>query len=86
MDDLSCLIDNAGNMDMQSVTAAKTLSVSDSLLNVIVVRDASIGFLISIGKQISGQEPKPGAVEYWQEREISIVTDPSLVIQGDGEM
>ena len=29
---------------------------------------------------------EPGAVEHWQEREISIVTDPFPVIQGDGEM
>ena len=82
----SCLIDNAGNMGMQSITAAKSLSVSDGLLDVIVMRDASIGSLISIGKQISGREPKPGAVEHWQGREITIECDPPQTVQVDGEV
>ena len=82
----SCLVDNAGNMGMQGVTAAKTLSVSDGLLDVIVVRDASIGSLVAVGKQISGREPKPGAVEHWQGREISINCDPPQTVQVDGEI
>ena len=82
----TCLIDNAGNMGMQSVTAAKSLSVSDGLLDAIVVRDASVGSLVAIGKQISGREPKPGAVEHWQGREFTIDCDPPQTVQVDGEI
>ena len=82
----SCLIDNAGNMGMQNVTAAKSISVSDGLLDVLVVRDASIGSLIAVGKQISGRKPKQGAVEHWQGREITIECDPPQTVQVDGEV
>ena len=82
----TCLIDNAGNMGMQRVTAAKSISVSDGLLDVIAVRDASIGSLVAVGKQISGREPKPGDVEHWQGREITIDCDPPQTVQVDGEI
>jgi diacylglycerol kinase (ATP) len=82
----TCLIDNAGNMGTQRVTADKSISVSDGLLDVIVVRDASVGSLIAVGKQISGHQPKPGAVEHWQGREITIECDPPQTVQVDGEV
>lgn len=82
----TCLIDNAGNMGMQRVTAAKSISVSDGLLDVIAVRDARIGSLVAVGKQISGREPKPGDVEHWQGREITIDCDPPQTVQVDGEI
>lgn len=82
----SCLIDNAGNMGMQNVTASKSISVSDGLLDVILVRDASVGSLIAMGKEMTGREPKPGAVEHWQAREITIECDPPQTVQVDGEV
>ncbi len=82
----TCLIENAGNMGMQRVTAAKSISVSDGLLDVIAVRDASIGSLVAVGKQISGREPKPGSVDHWQGREITIDCDPHQAVQVDGEI
>ena len=82
----TCLIDNAGNMGMQAVTAAKSICVSDGLLDVLTVRDASIGSLIAVGKQILDREPKPGAIEHWQGREISIECDPPQTVQVDGEI
>ena len=85
-DGKTCLIDNAGNMGMQGVTAAKSISVSDGLLDVIVVRDASISSWIAVGDQVLGREPKPGAVKHWQGREIRIECDPPQTVQGDGEI
>jgi diacylglycerol kinase (ATP) len=85
-DGKTCLIDNAGNMGMQGVTAAKTVSVSDGLLDVIVVRDASVGSLVAVGDQILGRKPNPEAVKHWQGREIKIECDPPQTVQGDGEI
>ena len=85
-DGKTCLIDNAGNMGMQGVTAAKSVSVSDGLLDVIVVRDSSVGSLVAIGKQIRGREPKPGTIKHWQGREIKIECDPPQTVQVDGEV
>ena len=51
-----------------------------------VVRDSSIGSLIGVGEQILGREPKPGSIEHWQGREITIDCDPPQTVQGDGEI
>ena len=82
----TCLIDNAGNMGMQGVTAGKSISVSDGLLDVITVRDAKIGSLIAVGKQILDRKPKPGAVEHWQGREITIDCEIPQTVTVDGEV
>ena len=85
-DGKTCLIDNAGNIGMQGMSADKAISVSDGMLDVIVVRDASVSSWIAVGDQILGREPKPGAVKHWQGREISIECDPPQTVQLDGEI
>ena len=85
-DGKTCLIDNAGNIGMQGMSADKAISVSDGMLDVIVVRDASVSSWIAVGDQIIGREPKPGAVKHWQGREISIECDPPQTVQLDGEI
>ena len=82
----TCLIDNAGSLGMQGVTAAKSISVSDGLLDVIVVRDASVSSLIAVGGMILDRDIDTQAVQHWQGREISIECDPPQTVQGDGEM
>ena len=82
----TCLVDNAGSLGMRNVTASKDISVSDGLLDVVVVRDASVGSLLAVGKKIRGKEPNPDAVKHWQGREITIESDPPQPVTGDGEM
>jgi YegS/Rv2252/BmrU family lipid kinase len=84
-DGKTCVIDNAGNMGMQSVTASKKINVSDGLLDVIVVRDAHVGSLIAVGAEIAGHE-RSGAVKHWQGSEITIECDPPQTVQVDGEV
>jgi YegS/Rv2252/BmrU family lipid kinase len=84
-DGKTCLIDNAGNMGTQGVTPSKTISISDVLLDVIIVRDAKVGSLIALGRSMRGRE-EPGAVKHWQGREIKIGCDPPQTVQGDGEI
>ena len=81
----TCLIDNAGNMGTQGVAPSKTISISDGLLDVVVVRDAKVGSLIALGKSMRGQE-KEDAVKHWQGTEIKIECDPPQPVQGDGEV
>jgi diacylglycerol kinase (ATP) len=81
----TCLIDNAGNMGLQGLSASKTISVSDGLLDVIVVRDASVGSLIAVGAEIAGKE-REDAVKHWQGQEIIIECDAPQTVQVDGEL
>jgi len=86
IDGKTCLIDNAGNIGLQGVSIGKSISVSDGLLDVIVVRDASISSWIAVGDQILGREPNPDAIKHWQGWEISIECDPPQTVQVDGEI
>ncbi len=82
----SCLIDNAGNIGVQGMTPAKNMSVSDGLLDVIVVRDASVGSLLAVGGAVLGRDANPMPSKHWQGREITVVCDPPQTVQGDGEV
>jgi YegS/Rv2252/BmrU family lipid kinase len=81
----TCLIDNAGNIGIQGLTASQTISVSDGLLDVIVVRDASITSLMAIGAEMAGKD-REDAVKHWQGQEIIIECDPPQTVQVDGEV
>jgi diacylglycerol kinase family enzyme len=82
----TCLIDNAGNIGVQGMSASKKISVSDGLLDVIVVVDDSFGSLIAVGDQILGLEANSESFKHWQGREITIECDPPQALQGDGEI
>jgi YegS/Rv2252/BmrU family lipid kinase len=84
-DGKTCLIDNAGNMGSQGVAPSKTISISDGLLDVLIVRDAKVGSWIALGKSMLGHEDQD-AVKHWQGREIYIKCDPPQDVQGDGEI
>ena len=81
----TCLIDNAGNIGVQGMTPAKNMSVSDGLLDVLVVRDSSVGSLLAVGGAVLGRDAKPDSIKHWQGREITVVCDPPQTVQGDGE-
>ena len=85
-DGKTCLIDNAGNIGIQGMSVAKDISVSDGLLDVIVVRDSSVGSLLAVGGQVLGHESSSDAIKHWQGREIKIECDPPQTVQGDGEI
>ena len=84
-DGKTCLIDNAGNIGVQGMTPAKNMSVTDGLLDVIVVRDSSMGSLLAVGGAVLGRDANPDNIKHWQGREITIVCDPPQTVQGDGE-
>lgn len=83
---LTCLVDNAGNMGIQNFSAAKDISVSDGLLDVIIVRDASFASLVSAAHNLTDKVPDLDSFYHWQGKEITIHTDLPQVIQGDGEI
>jgi YegS/Rv2252/BmrU family lipid kinase len=81
----SCLIDNAGNLGMRGVTLSKSISVSDGLLDVMVV-DERVSSLIAVGAEVVGRETEFEGFQHWQGREVNIECDPPQTVQGDGEI
>ena len=64
---------------------SKMISISDGLLDVLIIRDAKVGSWIALGKSMRGHEDQD-AVKHWQGREIYIECDPPQDVQGDGEI
>ncbi len=82
---VTCLIDNAGNMGIQGFKPAKNISVSDGLLDVLLLGSKGLVNMITSGT--SGQTDKSEVViDHWQARQICIEVDPPQPVQLDGEM
>jgi YegS/Rv2252/BmrU family lipid kinase len=85
-DGISCLVDNAGNFGVAGFTASNDISVSDGLLDVILIRDKSFQTVVAVGKSVATSTPGGDMVHHWQAKEISIDADPPQNIQVDGEI
>lgn len=82
----TCLIYNAGNIGVPGRSASKKISVSDGLLDVFLMVDASIKSLNALADSVLDIDNQSEAVKILQGREISIECDPPQPIQGDGEI
>ena len=83
---VTCLVDNAGNFGVSGFKAHKDISVSDGLLDVILVRDRSFQSVVAVGKGALESTPSSDSYFHWQAEEIYIETDPPQSIQVDGEV
>jgi YegS/Rv2252/BmrU family lipid kinase len=83
---LTCLVDNAGNMGVAGFSAAHNISVSDGLLDVILVRNAGFRSWVAMGENLVNATPDPNSFHHWQARQITIEVDPEQPVQVDGEM
>jgi YegS/Rv2252/BmrU family lipid kinase len=83
---VTCLVDNAGNFGVSGFKAHKDISVSDGLLDVILVRDRSFQSVMAFGKGALESTPSSDSYFHWQAEEIYIETDPPQSIQVDGEV
>jgi diacylglycerol kinase (ATP) len=86
IDGISCLIDNAGNIGVSGFEIAKNISVSDGLLDVIVISDSSFKGLVAASRRFAGGSREMKSFHHWQAKDIEIETDPPLIIQVDGEI
>ena len=83
---VTCLVDNAGNFGVSGFKASKDISVSDGMLDVLLVRDRSFQSFVALGKSVARSTPDQETVYHWQAKEIRISTDPPQNIQVDGEV
>ena len=86
VDGLACLVDNAGNMGMPGVSPAQDISVSDGLLDVIIVRSTALVNLLMAGPKIHEAGAKDELMYHWQAKHIRIDTSPKEPVQVDGEL
>ncbi|HMN30157.1 MAG TPA: diacylglycerol kinase family lipid kinase [Caldilineaceae bacterium] len=100
-DGLTCLIANSGNLGQAGVNLIPSINVSDGLLDVIVVQQASLRSLFDIlgsitglkqvasgesGAEIATTQTINQTIQYWQGKEVSLSATPEQTAQYDGEV
>jgi diacylglycerol kinase (ATP) len=76
---------NSGNVGIQGLSLVHTISVSDGLLDLLVIQKANLGSLLQMAATaIVGDDPPP-VLQHWQGREITVSTDPVQSVTLDGE-
>lgn len=83
---ITCIIANSGNMGLTDLSLSSQVSVSDGLLDVIVVRRVAIGLLGHLIAVIRRKDTENRElVQHWQGKEIRVTADPPQRAQCDGE-
>lgn len=80
---VACFIANSGNLGIPGLSLSKAISVSDGLLDVIVLRAIDVGTMISVAANAVGLTEN---LPHWQAREITLEADPPQSIECDGEV
>ena len=81
----TCIVQNAGNMGVRGLSLVPDGSISDGLLDVIVIQGLDPLSLASALGSIADTPLDPDRFRHWQAREITIATDPPQAVIGDGE-
>lgn len=85
-DGITCIVQNAGNMGLRGLSLVPGVSLSDGLLDVIVIRGLDALSLASALGSIADTPLDAGRFHHWQAREITIGTGSPQTVIGDGEV
>ncbi|MBC7813662.1 MAG: diacylglycerol kinase family lipid kinase [Burkholderiales bacterium] len=82
---VTAFIANSGNIGVPGVSMAPNMSVSDGLLDLLVVRSADLGSLVNIVVNAARPDVLAEPLQHWQGREIKLVADMPQMVEMDGE-
>jgi YegS/Rv2252/BmrU family lipid kinase len=92
-DGLMCAVSNSGVFGTSPaipgrpvINLAPDISVSDGVLDVIVIRRGDLASLLSVAASMVAGNEKAEPLLHWTAREASIEADPPQTIQLDGEI
>ncbi len=90
---LVCMVANSGILSPNSgipgasvLSFAPNVSVSDGLLDVMVIRSGDLSSLFSVAASIMAGNEDADRMLHWQGHEVSVVATPPQTIQLDGEL
>ena len=81
----TCIVQNAGNMGIRGLSLVPGVSISDGLLDVIVIQGLDPLSLASALGSIADTPLDPDRLHHWQAKEVTIVTESPQPVIGDGE-
>jgi YegS/Rv2252/BmrU family lipid kinase len=77
---------NTGIPGGATISFSSDVSVSDGLLDVLVIRKANLTSLLSVAASMVTNAPEPEPLLHWRAREVTVHAQPPQVVQCDGEM
>ena len=86
MDVLDCIATNIGSIGMLGATLAGNISVSDGLLDVILIRKADVASLGELVGSMTGLAGPANLLPHWQVHNVSVAADPPQRVTADGEV
>lgn len=86
MDVLNCMVTNLGSIGVLGATLANNISVSDGLLDVILIRKADVTSLGELVGSMTGLAGQANQIPHWQVHNVSVSTDPVQRVTADGEV
>lgn len=86
LEGLWVMIANSASLGAPNLNLVHELSVSDGLLDVIVVRQADLSSLVAVGASIVDTKKVGKPLPHWQVREVLVEADPPMAVTGDGEI
>ncbi len=85
-DGITCIVNNAGSVGGGGLSIAPNISVSDGLLDVVLIRSGDLGSLLSVAASVVAGNEDAQPLDHWQAKEITIEADPPQTVQTDGEV
>lgn len=86
VDAISVMVANSGNVGIPGVNIVPGVDVSDSMLDVIVIRRGDLPSLLAIARtSILDPQQIPDPILHWKAREVQITAKPDQLVQADGE-
>ncbi|NJP06107.1 MAG: DUF1269 domain-containing protein [Chloroflexaceae bacterium] len=81
---VTCIVANSGNFGVPGMPLLSGISVSDGLLDVLVIRQGELASLLKHGDDDS--EAKKRFVQHWQVHDVTVATEQPESVIGDGEV
>lgn len=82
---ITCIIANSGNIGFPQLPLLSQISVSDGLLDVLVIKWGNLSGLFSPNPE-DAAHAEAQFIQRWRVREVTITTDDPSSVQADGEI
>ena len=79
----SCMVANSGNFGLSDYPILSNISVSDGLLDVVIVQNLDF---LSMLRDRNRTDEQHQFIRHWQAREATIATETPQTVVGDGEI
>jgi diacylglycerol kinase (ATP) len=86
IDGLLCTVANAGYFGLPGLVLSPTVSISDGLLDVFVIRQVDLLSFLAMATRVVGRTEDPYTFPHWQGTHVVVTADPPQDVEADGEL